>query len=151
MNLCAHSLVLLSHPGCIETVLRSVIAAKFIPLDTDAVIGHLDIVLSHFTRWKRHGTLDLSSENLKHAPLHSAALVHHALAIALDVPYKPRDFSVEAKAVTEESNKEIPHRTNSAEVNQRIHDMLQPDGPVQAHFRDDERLIGWTWTCENAM
>ena len=149
LTLCAKSLVLLSHPGCIETVLRSVVAAKFIQLDEGWVKGHLEIVLHDYERWARHAMVDLSNEELKKSPLHTAAIVHHAVALALDRPYSARDFSQDVEALTEQSNKNIPHRENSPETNQRIREMLREGGAVRKHFEGDERLLGWEWTCES--
>lgn len=148
LTLCAKSLVLLSHPGCIERVLRSVVAAKFIPPDEGWVTGHLDIVLHDFERWSRHATVDISNEALKASPLHTAAIVHHAVAMALNRPYAVRDFSQDAKALTDQSNKEIPHRENSAEVNRRIREMVQEGSAVRKHFEGDERLLTWDWSCD---
>jgi len=152
LNLCARSVVLLTHAGCIETAVRSAVAARFIAANRDAIIGHLDIMLRDYSAWKRHATLDLPSDALRGvAGLHAAALVHHTIAAVLQVPYVVHDFSSERDRLAAESNPDIP-RSGGGHVNAvTAEDALVREvlsGAAQQHFKDDERLIGWTWTCQ---
>ena len=91
LQLCDSFLVLLSHSGCLERTVLSALAAGFMkpPPTVESVVRFLQGMFNELFLWRQHATVDLSSEELKEAPLHSAALVHHALAAAPGVPFKP--------------------------------------------------------------
>ena len=146
LQLCDSFLVLLSHSGCLETTVLSALAAGFLksPPTVDAVVSFLQGMFHELFLWRQHASVDLSSEDLKAAPLHSAALVHHALAAALGEPYKPLHDAKLKKEVSKESNPSIPHREASAATKNALREVMHAAKDRLAY---DKRIIGWRWLC----
>ena len=146
LQLCDSFLVLLSHSGCLERTVLSALAAGFMksPPTVDAVVRFLQGMFNELFLWRQHASVDLSSEELKAAPLHSAALVHHALSAALDVPFRPlRDAKLQ-KEVGKESNPSIPHREASDATKSTLRAVMHA---AKDRLSYDKRIIGWKWLC----
>ncbi len=144
LNLCASSLVLLTHAGCLEHAVASAFGAGFIEAEQEAVNGHLAYMFDNFFLWKRFAAADLTSDELRSAPLHSAALVFHLVGAALGAPYEARDFSGARSELEAESNLSIPHHSVSEQERAKLHAMV---AAAAANFSGDARLTGWTWSC----
>ena len=148
LQLCDSFLVLLSHSGCLERTVLSALAAGFMPSPptVDSVVRFLQGMFNELFLWRQHAAVDLSSEELKAAPLHSAALVHHALAAALSVPYTPLHDAKLKKEVSKESNPSIPGSSAKASsaTKSALREMMHAAKDRLAY---DKRIIGWKWLC----
>ena len=148
LQLCNSFLVLLSHSGCLERTVLSALAAGFMPSPptVDSVVRFLQGMFNELFLWRQHAAVDLSSEELKAAPLHSAALVHHALAAALNVPYTPLHDAKLKKEVSKESNPSIPGSSAKASsaTKSALREMMHAAKDRLAY---DKRIIGWKWLC----
>lgn len=148
LQLCDSFVVLLSHSGCLEGTVLSAIAAGFIPSPptTERVTSFLQGMFHELFLWRQHAALDLSSEDLIAQPLHCAALVHHALASALRLPFKPLKADTQKlhKEVTAESNPSIPHREASPEAQGQLRGVMHA---AKERLAYDTRVIGWKWLC----
>jgi hypothetical protein len=149
LQLCDSFLVLLSHSGCLERTVLSALAAGFLPSPptTESVTSFLQGMYLELFQWRQHAAVDLSSEDLKAQPMHSAALVHHALAAALSVPYKPLHDAKFRKEVSKESNPSIPHREATPAVQSTLRDVMHA---AKKRLAYDQRIIGWKWLCSAA-
>ncbi len=145
LNLCRETLVLLSHAGSLEATVLSAVNARFMTLEQDMVVSFLQGMFHELFLWRQHASLDLSSEQLKKSPLHSAALVHHMLGAALGMPYKDFDFSKLAKEISRESNPNIPHKKADDETTRRLRQMMLV---AKERLAYDKRVIGWKWTAD---
>ena len=113
LNLCSRSVVLMTHASCIERAVRSVVAARFIEADRDAVFGHLRIAFDDMFAWRQHAALDQGLDELLADPVGALAAVYHVLASKLGVPYRtagPPDLSRYDEELRKEGNTEIPHK-----------------------------------------
>jgi hypothetical protein len=145
LNLCASSLVLLSHSGCIEATVQSAVNARFVSPAENSVVAFLQGMFHELFLWRQHAAVDISSSELKAQPLHSAARVHHAVAAALDVPYQSVDFAGVRGELTRESNPSIPHAEASGEETRaKLRAVMQA---AKRRLEYDTRVIGWTWMC----
>ena len=146
LELCDSSLVLLSHSGCLEHTVLSALAAGFLPKPptVERVTSFLQGMFHELFQWRQHAAVDLSSEDLKAQPMHSAALVHHALTASLGVPYAPLHDAKFKKEVGKESNPSIPHREASPEDQAVLRDVMHAAKDRLAY---DKRIIGWKWLC----
>ena len=144
LNLCSSFLVLLSHSGCLEATALSALNAGFITLDEDHLVRFLQGMFHELFLWRQHATVDLSSEELKSQPLHSAALVHHAIGTALGVEYRPLNAVSIRGEVSAESNPSIPHRTADEATKAALRELMHK---AKERLAYDTRVIGWKWLC----
>ena len=146
LELCDSFLVLLSHSGCLERTVLSALAAGFLqsPPTADTVTRFLQGMFNELFLWRQHAAVDLSSEDLKAQPMHSAALVHHALAAALRVPFKQLRDARLKQEVSKESNPKIPHREATPEAKSTLRAAMHA---AKERLAYDKRIIGWQWLC----
>ena len=146
LTLCDKALVLLTHASCVERTVRSVVAAKFITADRDAVVGHLHIAFDDLYSWKQHAALDQGLDDLISDPVRALASVYHILASKLGVPYtKAPDFSRYAAELHEEGNAAIPHHSLDDATKKKLRAYVLE---AQAEMANETRLSGVTWLCD---
>ncbi len=149
LQVCGSHLVLLSHSGCLEATVLSAVSAGFLPLERDRVVSFLQGMFHELFLWRQHAAVDLSSEALRAQPLHSAALVHHAVAAALGVPYAAVDLGRPGvrDELAAESNPQHPHAQTSAATRTQLRSVMHHAKKALAY---DTRIIGWKWLCADA-
>ena len=146
LTLCDKAVVLLTHASCVERTVRSVVAAKFIEPNRDAVIGHLHIAFDDLFAWKQHASLDQGLDDLLSDPVRALASVYHILASKLGVPYtKAPDFSRYAAELREEGNTVIPHHTLDDETKRKLRAYVIE---AKAEMAGETRLTGVQWLCD---
>lgn len=150
LRVCAQNVVLVSHPGCVESAVLSSLKAGFLEPNEDFIVGHLRLVTSDYFAWKAHASLDLTKESLRATPMHAAAAVHSTLGLALGSAWQwqGRDcawLGAQRQEVAEESNPTIPHSDGGVALDALVKRVLT--GPtVQNEIAADPRLALWRWT-----
>ena len=146
LTLCDRAVVLLTHASCVERTVRSVVAARFIEPDRDAVLGHLRIAFDDLFGWKQHAALDQGLDDLMGDPVRSLASVYHILASKLSIQYtKAPDFSRYADELREEGNVAIPHRKLDSETKRRLRAYVLE---AKRELGDEQRLTRVRWLCD---
>lgn len=144
LELCASFVVLLTHSGCIEATVLSAVNAGFLELSEANVVSFLQGMFHELFLWRHHAALDVGSTDLRAQPLHSAALVHHALGVALGAPYSSPNSPALQTEVARESNPNIPHREASAETKALLRKLMHA---AKLKLAYDKRVVGWQWLC----
>lgn len=145
LRLCDKAVTLITHGSCIERTVRSVVAARFIEANRDAVVGHLHLAFEDLFKWKQHAALDQGLDELLDDPVRSLASVYHVLASKLGVPYKRADFSRYEAELREEGNTQIPHHSLDALTKRKLRAYVLE---AKAEMAGDARLTGVQWLCD---